>query len=282
MKRLSSLLFVVGLATVAGHPTRWESILFPRARNDRQPTSTSFENYFISNDAMTKRSRRRLCSEKRPHLAFQTVNYDDVSSAAQWLFRLATGLTTYVGFVAVCDKPRGKLLVREDDQIQVRQSSVPGAGLGVFANADLPKGLALGTYPGVVTPIQTSLPKLRRYPECESYIWRFSDSKYIIDPTNALGKLDSFCVGGSDGQFLSVWLFQSTFLASLQKVPTTLCRINEPPKGKDVNVVTEENLGDRLVMFRLERDVFAGEELFIDYGLSYDRSRYAAGGDVER
>ncbi|GKY97831.1 hypothetical protein MPSEU_000741200 [Mayamaea pseudoterrestris] len=228
-------------------------------------------------------TRRKTNHAYRHHsLAFQTAINADLSLATSWLVRLAAGITTYVGFVAVCDQPRGKLLVRENEEIQVRQSSVPGAGLGVFANTDLPKGLALGTYPGVVAPFQTNLAKLRRCPKCESYIWRFSDSKYIIDPTNANGILDAFCFGGSDGQFLSVWLFTSTILGSLRTVPTTLCRINEPPKGMDVNVVTEEDIEDRSVMFRLERDVLAGEELFIDYGLTYDRSRYAAGSDVDQ
>ena len=60
-------------------------------------------------------------------------------------------------------------------------------------------------------------------------------------------------------------------------IPTTLCRINEPPRGKDTNVVTEEDTTGRSVLFRLERDVVAGEELYIDYGLSYDRSRYGGG-----
>ena len=63
----------------------------------------------------------------------------------------------------------------------------------------------------------------------------------------------------------------------LPKVPTTLCRINEPPKGRDVNVVTDEDKKKRQVVFSLERDVYAGEEFFIDYGLSYDRSMYGGG-----
>jgi SET domain-containing protein len=33
-------------------------------------------------------------------------------------------------------------------------------------------------------------------------------------------------------------------------------------------------LNDRTVTFQLERDVYTGEELFIDYGFSYDRSMY--------
>ena len=74
---------------------------------------------------------------------------------------------------------------------------------------------------------------------------------------------------------LSIPLFQS--LLSFMQVPTTLCRINEPPQGRDVNVVTNEDLQARTVTFTLERDVYEGEELFIDYGLSYDRSMYGGG-----
>ena len=43
--------------------------------------------------------------------------------------------------------------------------------------------------------------------------------------------------------------------------------------------MTDEDLEGRFVTFSLERDVAAGEEFFIDYGLSYDRSMY--GGKVE-
>jgi hypothetical protein len=98
----------------------------------------------------------------------------------------------------------------------------------------------------------------------------------VIDPTDQDGMLQEFCRGGNPSVPLSVLLF-STIL-SFVTVPTTLCRINEPPKGRDVNVITEENLNERKVTFLLERDCFAGEELYIDYGLSYDRSRYGDSG----
>ena len=225
-------------------------------------------------------SRRKAAKYQcRSGLAFQGAGAfpSEEGSASRWLVQLAVGVTTYIGFVTACDKPRGKLFLRESDENQVRTSGVEGAGLGLFAAAYLPRGTVLGTYPGVVLPIRNNLSKLKRYPECEAYIWRFSDSLYVIDPTNAEGKLEPFCFGGNDGQFLSTWLFQGTILGSLLKVPTTLCRINEPPRGKDTNVVTEEDTTGRSVLFRLERDVVAGEELYIDYGLSYDRSRYGGG-----
>ena len=134
----------------------------------------------------------------------------------------------------------------------------------------------MGNYPGVVIPLSQNLAKLQKHPQCEAYIWRFSDNAFVIDPTNEMGVVDDVCVGGRDGLPGSQWLFRNVFQFH---VPTTLCRINEPPLGKDVNVVTDEDLEGRFVTFSLERDVAAGEEFFIDYGLSYDRSMY--GGKVE-
>eukprot|EP00977_Amphora_coffeiformis_P006925 scaffold1510_cov163-Amphora_coffeaeformis.AAC.4 len=113
---------------------------------------------------------------------------------------------------------------------------------------------------------------------CNPQIWRFSDNAFVIDPTNEVGKVDEVCVGGRDGLPGSQWLFRNVFDLS---VPTTLCRINEPPLGKDVNVVTEEDQNRRCVIFVLERDVTVGEELFIDYGLSFDRSMYGKSEPVE-
>lgn len=73
---------------------------------------------------------------------------------------------------------------------------------------------------------------------------------------------------------LSIFFFCNVL--SFVNVPTTLCRINEPPIGRDRNVITDENLDSRSVTFALERDVYEGEELFIDYGMNYDRSQYGS------
>ena len=219
----------------------------------------------MAHGAIGKSTTTIHISSKRP-LAFAPLSSTDL-----WLIRIASAVTTYFGFVAYEDRPRGKLLV-DPSWLAVRPSSVPGAGLGLFATTSLPKNTILGTYPGVVLPLQQNLAKLQAYPLCEGYIWRFSDNQKIIDPTDARGELQITCHGGNPMTPLSCWLF-STILPFIN-VPTTLCRINEPPKNKDVNVVTTEDLSERTVTFSLERDVYEGEELFIDYGVSYDRSRY--------
>jgi hypothetical protein len=158
----------------------------------------------------------------------------------------------------------------QPEQYEIRPSQVEGAGLGFYAAQTLERGTVLGTYPGVVLPLSSENLKLKQYPQCEAYVWRFSDSKYIIDPTDKCGDIQMECRGGNPNVPLSVLI--CNLLA--RPVSTALSRINEPPRGRDINVITEENLEDRTVSFALERDVYAGEELFMDYGLSYDRTAY--------
>jgi len=214
-----------------------------------------------------------------------------ISSSEVWALRIGSGLLTYFGFVFATDRPRGQLgvslvggesgsdnAINADGYIRVAPSTVPGAGLGLFAARSMPRGTVLGTYPGVILPLaqHSASSKVQKSPGCASYIWRFTDNKYVIDPTDHNdGTLGALCRGGNPSQPLSVFFFDVLSLLGLWKgVSTALCRINEPPKGRDVNVVTEENLETRTVTFALERDVFEGEELHIDYGLTYDRSGY--------
>ena len=196
-----------------------------------------------------------------------------LSPTELWGIRVTSAVSAYIGFVAWTDRPRGRLSV-DPECFELKQSNVAGAGLGLFVTTTLRKGTELGTYPGVVVPLRQNLEKLRCFPQCEGYIWRFSDDQFVIDPTNPRGEIEDVCKGGNIGMPLSVPLFQT--LLSFGRVPTMLCRINEPPKGRDVNVVTDEDRQARKVTFTLERDVYEGEELYIDYGLSYDRSRYGS------
>jgi hypothetical protein len=193
----------------------------------------------------------------------------DSSSSSLWAVRITSALASYVGLVTFLDRPRGTFHL-EPHEYEIRPSSVDGAGLGMFAARDLPEGLVLGSYPGVVLPLSPNSIKLQRHPHCEAYVWRFSDSRLIIDPTDENGQCQDSCRGGNPNVPFSTLICH--WLAP--PVPTTLCRINEPPRGKDINVITNENLVDRTVTFCLERNVGAGEELFMDYGLSYDRSGY--------
>ncbi|KAL7563016.1 hypothetical protein ACA910_013537 [Epithemia clementina (nom. ined.)] len=210
--------------------------------------------------------------------ALATAAAPVVPASTLWTLRATSAFLSYVGIVAFVDRPRGgKFQVNPETDIIVQPSSVPGAGLGLFCQRDLPQGTILGTYPGVLLPItDRNLVKLQRHPQCEAYIWRFSDSLYVLDPTNAVGELDPTCSGGSYAIPGSNFLFSTPLFRLLfgGGVPTTLCRINEPPPGCDVNVITDEDLDSRTITFVLERDVMMGEELFIDYGLTYNRAMY--------
>ena len=202
-----------------------------------------------------------------PRIAAWSVVPLSVEGAA---LQLIVGAASYVGLIALLDRPQGTLPL--ESSLVVAPSQVKGAGLGLYASKEIPKNTVLGTYPGVVMPLEQGLVKLRLAPCCETYIWRFSDSRHVIDPTDLQGKVHDYTCGGNPSTYGSVLLCQ-TLLSSFQ-VPTMLCRINEPPVGRDRNVCTEEELDKRIVKFVTERTVFAGEEFFIDYGLTYDRSGY--------
>lgn len=186
--------------------------------------------------------------------------------------QLTSAVATYVGFIGYFDRPRGKLTISESS-IEPRQSQVEGAGLGLYVKKSLPENTILGTYPGVIRPANNYMRKYSKVTEAGTYAWRFTDNEFFIDPTSSEGLLYDFCLGGTDDFPLSYFLHEKVLK---MKVPTLLARINEPPiGGGGCNVRTEENKETREVVFSLSRDVTAGEELFMDYGLSYDRSSYS-------
>jgi len=189
--------------------------------------------------------------------------------ATLWGLRITSALVSYLGLVTYLDRPRGEFYLNVN-QYEIKPSQVEGAGLGFYAAQDMEKGTILGSYPGVVLPLSANLRKLQQYPQCEAYVWRFSDSKFIIDPTDECGEIQMECRGGNPNVPFSVQICK--LLA--KPVSTALSRVNEPPRGRDINVITEENLEERTVSFVLERNVYAGEELFMDYGISYDRTAY--------
>lgn len=55
----------------------------------------------------------------------------------------------------------------------------------------------------------------------------------------------------------------------------TLSYANEPPRGAGgTNVFVEDGSEPTELLFVANRDIVAGEEIFIDYGVTYDRSSY--------
>lgn len=193
----------------------------------------------------------------------------------QILTEFASAAMTYLSLIVYFDRPRGSLTIPDaESTLQVRPSHVPNAGLGLFTTQSLSKGTILGTYPGVLRPANTFYDgKGRNFPQSIGYSWRFTDNKYVIDPTDSQGNIQDVCLGGSSEVPFSNAIFSTIF--QIWKVTTALCRINEPPIGVGgCNVSARENLDTREVVFELIQDVMPGQELYLDYGLTYDRSMY--------
>ena len=194
------------------------------------------------------------------------------SALTRYVTPTITSFLTYFALVAVYDRPQGKLAL-EDGILVARQSQVPGAGLGLYTTQSIPEGTALGTYPGVVREANAYLNKCGQFPQASSYAWRFTDNASYIDPTDALGNIGEICYGGSSAVPGSVWIHEN--LLSGLATPTLLARINEPPiGGPGCNVFSREDLDSRTVTFYASVDIPAGAELFMDYGLTYDRTNY--------
>ena len=177
----------------------------------------------------------------------------DATTTALWI-----AVAAYGGQILLSDK-FGRGWLDASIPLRVGPSSVPGAGRGVFAGADLPYGTILGGYPGrLLSPLQYEQKRLV-VPACSSYCWVLDDQR-ALDPTDERGvliePLPRLALAG----------------LALGEVPTTLALINEPSLGMDVNVATDQQ-GSAL-LFQTARDVVSGEELFLDYGPTYDRSGY--------
>ena len=87
----------------------------------------------------------------------------------------------------------------------------------------------------------------------------------LLDPTDASGRLSAAPAPGLP------WL----------AVDCTLAYMNEPPKGAGgTNVSVEDHPEDDCGLLCVAaRDIAPGEELFMDYGTTYDRSGYGKAAD---
>jgi len=183
----------------------------------------------------------------------------------------ASSLTGLALVLLLETRPHGRVTLTEDALV-VKPSTIPQAGLGLFAAVDIPAGTEIGRYAGSLWPqglwlrwkgaklgdVLSTAPsseQLAIQQRAREYIWRLSNGN-VLDPTD------------SDGTLLD----HVPYILPWVKVSTKLSRMNEPSLGRDVNVVTEED-GDSLVM-KAEFDIGAGEELFVDYGPFYDRDKY--------
>ena len=122
--------------------------------------------------------------------------WSDISNA----LILAGGLSFFV----YEKRPRGSA---RDDLMEVRQSKISGANLGVFAKKTIPEGTTLGRFPGFLVSAEEALASKTSDKARESakkYMFAVNDEQ-VIDPTNSAGTLD----------------LELTFLFGLLKVNTT-------------------------------------------------------------
>ena len=152
------------------------------------------------------------------------------------------------------------------DLIDIRKSKIENAGLGTFATKTIPKGTLIGEFPGYSIVAEKALEKKKDDKARDSakrYMWLLSDNT-VLDPTNEEGILE----------------LEISYLFGLYKVNTAMARINEPPINGDCNVYIRESGSN--IKFYAERDIFADEELYIDYGARYYRNDYIDGETPEQ
>jgi len=210
-----------------------------------------------------------------PMPQFSTIPNTASIFSPQILAATASSTLTYLALIVNFDRPRGHIdIPNPQSKLAIQPSRVPNSGLGLFVTQSLPRGTVLGSYAGVIRPAeQFYTGKCIAYPKAVGYSWRFTDNKFVIDPTDSQGNIQNVCLGGSSEVPFSNLIFAT--LLRFWSVNTALCRINEPPiGGGGCSVSARQNLETREVVFELIQDVVAGQELYLDYGLDYDRSRY--------
>jgi hypothetical protein len=136
-----------------------------------------------------------------------------------------------------------------EDFVQVKRSSVKGAGVGVFAKKDLPKGFQV-PYLGKLYRGEFEL-IVKLLDGNALYIMHDDENSIVIDGHPRYNSLA--CNVGF--------------------------RINEPPPGTKPSMEFVSTTGwakaFTTISAKTTRKVRKGEELFVDYGDSYDRSHYS-------
>ena len=99
--------------------------------------------------------------------------------------------------------------------------------------------------------------KAQQAPACKGYAFQTTNG-YYIDPTDSKGQPCSQPRPGLP------WV----------PVDAMLAFVNEPPPGRLTNVSVVDGRDDLELVFVVTTDVQAGEELFVDYGTTFDRSDY--------
>eukprot|EP00798_Chlamydomonas_sp_ICE-L_P024179 gene24179-9769_t len=156
--------------------------------------------------------------------------------------------------VSYTNRPKGWA---RTDILSVQDSGI--AGLGLFAKQPIPGGTVLGAYPGRPRSAVEMTAKAETAPLARQYVFRTDDGRYL-DPTDIEGKP---CPRPAPGP---MWPAD---------INIALAYANEPPVGSaGPNASLEDGETPLDILFVASRDIVEGEEIFIDYGKSYDRGGY--------
>jgi hypothetical protein len=152
------------------------------------------------------------------------------------------------------NRPRGWC---RKDLLEVKSSSVQGRG--IFARKYIPERTILGAYPGRLRSAHDMATKIESAPLSGQYCFRNKHNQ-LLDPTDWSGQPSSTPSPGLP------WL----------PIDPMLSYANEPPKGSTgVNVTVEDDPNDDYgLVFVTTRAISEGAEIFVDYGVNYDRSTY--------
>lgn len=136
--------------------------------------------------------------------------------------------------------------------IESRSSSIPGAGLGVFATRDIPKGTTW-PYIGIIYPDDANYP----HKTCTYCISAFQHDSIDGHPFRTLRK----------------WNLIPRINEALSRRKTRWCRTMDRIRKANVIFVDAEGewRGVTTIMAETKRDIAAGEELFAYYGNVYER-----------
>jgi hypothetical protein len=171
---------------------------------------------------------------------------------------LQLAITAVAAYAAAAwpTRPRGW---SRTDLIEVRDSSVQGKG--IFAKENIPENTILGAYPGRPRSSSEMLTKCQTAPLARYYCFR-NKNGYFLDPTDWTGAPCTVPVPGLP------WF----------SIDCSLSFANEPPKNSTgVNVTVEDDPKDEEgLVFVSICNIPAGAEIFVDYGLDYDRSSYGS------
>ena len=157
------------------------------------------------------------------------------------------------------DNPNSKLLQSLADPLpsylQMCQSSIPGAGWGIFTNVFLPKGYDLGIYRGK----WVSTEEFIGLPETSLYLWEVKDFRGNKNRPHGVRLSDDTVIGYIDAG--------NPEDASYHRF------INHPRTIQEENVEACQSEGN--IIYLAKRDIKPGEELLVYYGPDY--SEYLIG-----